>query len=136
MIGREKLFQVRFYTASGAAADQIAELEDIGIGDEVKDAVAFAAAANERAVIESLQMLRNIGLGAAEGGSDFADGAFAVFEKLQNAESGRLAEEAEAAGDGIEEAAVGEGTEGDFGLFGGLTRFRHDDFFYLDYSTI
>jgi hypothetical protein len=136
VIGREKLLQVRFYTASGAAADQIAELEDIGIDDEIEDAVALAAPGDERAVVEGLQMLRDIGLRAAEDGSDFAHGAFAVFEELEDAESGRFAEEAEAAGDGIEEAAVGEGTEGDFGLFGGLTRFRHDDFFYLDYSTI
>jgi hypothetical protein len=102
------------YTAGSAAADEIAEFEQVGVSNEIKDVVAFAAAADETAVIESLEVLGDVGLIAAEGGGDFADGAFATFEELKDAEAERLAEEAEPAGDSVEQALVGEGAKSGF----------------------
>jgi hypothetical protein len=111
----------------GAAADEIAEPEEIGVGNEIKDAVAAAAATDETAVIEGLKVLRNIGLCAAEGRGDFADGAFAIFKELENAEAVGLPEEAEAAGDSLEDALIGKGAKSFFG---------HRGNFPLDYRTI
>jgi hypothetical protein len=121
---------VGFYTAGGAAADQIAQSKNSGVGNEIDDAVALAAAANEAAIVESMQMLGDIGLIALKGSGDLVDGEFAVFEELKDAEAVGFAEEAEAAGDGFEDAGVGEGAKGR------LARSGHGGIFSLDYTTI
>jgi hypothetical protein len=103
--GKEFL-KVGLNTVSGAAANEIAQFEKVGVGNGIEDAVATAAASDEAAIVESLEVLGDIGLIAAESSGDIADGAFAVFEELKDAEAVGFAEEAEATSNGFEDALI------------------------------
>jgi len=82
----------------GAVAGQLAETEDDGITDGVVNEISGAFAADESGLAEGLKMLRGVGLAGAESGGDFADGAAAGFEEMEEAEAGRVGEEAEPLG--------------------------------------
>src|SRR6478735_3391863 len=94
-----QLRQTRTRLLSGAAANQLAELEHHGISNGIKNVKAFTPTRNQSALQQRLQMAGDIGLAALQRVHDFSDWQFAGLQHLKNAETHRLAEQAESLGD-------------------------------------
>lgn len=94
-----------------AAADDFAEVEDAGIGDEVDDIRAFAATADDGGLGECLEVAGGVGLGEAGELDELGDVEFLGPEGLEEAEARGFAEDAEAGGDKFD-GLIGEGRVG------------------------
>ncbi len=95
-------------SALEAAADDLAEVEDAGVGDEVDDTGAFASASDDAGVCEGLEVAGSVGLGEAGSLDEIRDVEFGLAEALEEAEAGGFAEDAEAGGDEFD-GFLGEG---------------------------
>ena len=73
-----------------AAADRIAELEDVPVGHEIEDKRAGFASGQEAGFGEGLEVAGDIGLGEAGGLDELADVAFAGFEGEEECQAAGL----------------------------------------------
>ena len=81
--------------APGAVAGKLAETEHHRIADRVINEVSGTLAAHQAGLAQGLQVFGGVGLAGLERGGDFADGAAAGLEEMQDAEAGGIAEQAE-----------------------------------------
>src|SRR5680860_277856 len=85
--------------ALDAAADLVAEREDAVVGDAVAHRVAVLLAHEEARAVQEAEMLGDVLLGGRDRYGQRADRQGPVAQRVEDPDTGRLAEEAEPLGD-------------------------------------
>lgn len=91
-----------------AATDDFTEVEDAGVGDEIDDVGALAAASDDAGFGQGLEVAGGVGLSESGGIDELGDAEFGRAEALEEAEAGGFPENAKACGDEIN-GFLGEG---------------------------
>lgn len=82
--------------------DQGAQVKDEGVFETVKNALAFAASAEDAFVDEEPKVFGDVGLGGTGGGDDFGDALGGRAKGLEDAQAGGFAEGLKEGGDVVE----------------------------------
>ena len=101
-----------------ATADLLAELQHAGIGDRVEGVRPLLAAADDARLVEDAEVLRDVLLRRAEALGQLGDGRLAVAQAVEDPDSHRLADDAEAPRDELDDG-VGEGVGQGHGISAG-----------------
>lgn len=91
-----------------AATDDFTEVEDAGVGDEIDDVGALAAASDDASVGQGLEVTGGVGLRESGGIDELGDAEFGRAEALEEAEAGGFPEDAKTCGNEID-GFLGEG---------------------------
>ena len=91
-----------------AATNDFTEVEYAGVGDEIDDVGALAAASDDAGFSQGLEVAGGVGLSESGGIDELGDAEFGRAEALEEAEAGGFPENAKACGDEIN-GFLGEG---------------------------